>query len=414
MPCRPNKRARSIKQRFPMPLRIILLRVLFCSLALAAVFGAVGILFASHDAIWRIAATSIATAGAALLLLVASSKMDKPVPRPAALLGATLVVIEYLLALAAIWEMAIFFGSQYDDSLWLTILFIALTGVPAIAFLRMMTKPITAWAGRAGLALAAAELAMLLTVAWGGSFWSGNSTFETLAAWLPPFALLAVICLIGQGDLPRRPWRWIGIVAAATAYFAVAYGAINNIHNGGQWVVYITCVAAAIAHANIVLLCPLRPRQIWLRWLTIAAGVATTLFVALAVHVNDDGDGMISRLAGACGIVAGCGTLALAILSRLNRRFVVSPAQMAGLSDITLICPVCRKKQTLALGGASCAECRVVIHVRVEEPKCATCGYSLLMLQSGVCPECGAAVPTGLSAAGPSPASPTPQPAIAI
>jgi len=42
---------------------------------------------------------------------------------------------------------------------------------------------------------------------------------------------------------------------------------------------------------------------------------------------------------------------------------------------------------------SQCEACHVVIKVNVEEPKCATCGYSLLMLQSGICPECGTPVP---------------------
>ncbi len=93
-----------------MPMRSILLRVLFWSLALAAIFGAAGILLGSHDAIWRVASTSIATAFGALLLLAASAKMDKPVSRPACLLGVTLVVVEYLLILAGIWGTSLLFG----------------------------------------------------------------------------------------------------------------------------------------------------------------------------------------------------------------------------------------------------------------------------------------------------------------
>lgn len=384
-----------------MSFRSLLLRVLFWSLALAAVFGAMGVLFASQDLIWRVAGTSIATAVAALLLLAASSKLDKPASRPASLLAISLVVLEYLLTLAATWEMGLLFGNGRDaDSLWLTVLFIALVGIPAIAFLRMTTTAITSLAGRAGLALAMMEMGMLLLVAWENPFSTRDWIVEGLAGWLPPFALLVVICLIGHGVEPRRHWRWIGVIAAAAAYIGVAYGTIRQNHQGGEVVVYITCVAAAIAHANIVLLCPLRPAQMWLRWLTIAAGIATTFFAACATYLGQTGDGMILRLAGACGIVAGCGTLALAILARLNRRFVASPESVSGQSEITLVCPLCHKKQTLALGGAPCVGCRAQIFVRVDEPKCATCGYSLLMLQSAACPECGTPVPGSRSPAG--------------
>jgi hypothetical protein len=373
-----------------MPVRSVLLRVLFWSLAVAAVFGACGILLGSHEAMGRVAVTSIATAFAALFLLGASSTMDKPVARPAAFLAAALIVVEYLLILGAIWETgAIFGGGPYEESLWLTIIFLGLVAVPAIAFMRMATGIAAVMAGRAGLALAVVELLMLLVVAWGQSPW-GN--VEELAGWLPLYSLLVVICLIGHGLKPRRRWRWVGVIAAGLGFLIIAYGVINEIHSDGKIVVYITCVAAVIAHANIVLLCPLQPAQRWLRWSTIGAGAATTLFVALATYAGQNGDGVMPRLAGASGIIAGCGTLALVILARLNRRFVISPDAMTGVSQVTLFCPVCRKKQTLALGGAPCSECRALIRVTVEEPKCATCGYSLLMLQSGICPECGTAV----------------------
>lgn len=99
-----------------MSFRSILLRVLFWSLALAAIFGALGILFAAHDTIWRTAATSISTAGAALLLLAALSVMDKPGFRPASLLAITLIVVEYLLTLGAIWDLGPS-GYRYVDPL---------------------------------------------------------------------------------------------------------------------------------------------------------------------------------------------------------------------------------------------------------------------------------------------------------
>jgi hypothetical protein len=381
---------RSGAQSSNMPIRSALLRVLFWSLALAAVFGAMGILFGSHDALWRVAATSIATAFAALLFLGCSSTMEKPVSRPAALLAAALIVIEYLLILGAIWveDLAIGYG-PYEESLWLTILFLALVGIPAIVSMRMTKTALTAMAGRTGLALAAVEMLMLLIVAWDQSPWG---QIEELAGWLPPYALLVVVSLVGQGSKPRRPWRWAGVAAAFLGYSLIVYGIINQIHHGGEVVVYVTCLAAVLAHANVVLLCPLRPAQMWLRWSTLSAGVATSFFVALSTYIGQNGDSMNSRFAGASGIIAGCGTLALLIQARLDRRFVVPLAGMTGVSAITVICPICRKKQTLALGGAACADCHALIHVSIEEPKCATCGYSLLMLQSGICPECGTPV----------------------
>jgi hypothetical protein len=381
-----------------MPFRSILLRVLFGSLALAALFGAAGILVASHEATWDVVGTSIATAVAALLLLIASRAMDRPASRPASLLASTLIVIEYLLTLGAIWQLERIFGSsgRFDDSLWLTVLFIAMVGIPAIVFMRMATAPTTVLAGYVGLVLAGIELAMLLAMQWGTSSWSANEYLAELAGFLVLFGLITVICLIGIDFSPQRSWQWLGVSAAALGYALTAYGVIRQLNQGSQVVVSITCLAAAIAHANIVVLCALRPGQRWLRWLTIGAGTSAALFIALASGSNAtfDIDNILPRLAAACGIVAGCGTLALIILARLNRKFIVPPNAMTGVSDITLFCPICRKKQTVPLNGAACDECRVLIHVRVEEPKCEKCGYSLLMLKSAVCPECGTPVPT--------------------
>jgi hypothetical protein len=378
-----------------MSFRSLLLRVLFSSLAIAAIFGALGILFGSHDTSWRIASTAIATAVGALLLLGASRTMDDPLARQAALLATTLVVLEYLLILTAIWgQWSLFGSSSKEESLWLTIVFIALVGTPAVALLRMTRSKQTAVAGHIGLVLAAAELTLLLVIAWGDPIWTGNWFGEGLAGWLAPYTVLIVVCLIGRGGGILQLIRWLGATIAALAYSLIAYGLIRDIHHGGNVVIYFTCAAVALLHTNIVLLCPVRPRQVWLRWVTLLAGVATTFFVSAFTHVGNNGNDLFGRIAGACGILAGCGILALLVLARLNRRIVAGPNPMQGVTEIFVVCPICKKKQNLPLGTAACADCRAIIHVRVEEPKCPTCGYSLLMLRSQICPECGTPVPS--------------------
>jgi rubrerythrin len=101
---------------------------------------------------------------------------------------------------------------------------------------------------------------------------------------------------------------------------------------------------------------------------------------------------VVERLAGACGIVAGCSTLATAVLSRINKRFLPPPASIADIRPTQLTCPLCGRKQTLSPGRTNCPACNVIIELRIEEPHCAVCNYSLLMLKSDRCPECGAAV----------------------
>ncbi len=77
---------------------------------------------------------------------------------------------------------------------------------------------------------------------------------------------------------------------------------------------------------------------------------------------------MLGRLAGAAAIIAGCGTLALLVLARINRR-MVQPGLCAGeVREIVFFCPLCGTRQTIAVGGGRCATCGLGIHVRLAEP----------------------------------------------
>lgn len=97
------------------------------------------------------------------------------------------------------------------------------------------------------------------------------------------------------------------------------------------------------------------------------------------------------RLGAAGGILAACGSLAMAVLARLNRGVYVEES-VTSLSDVELVCPRCRTKQKLPLGDSACAKCGLRINIRVEEPRCATCGYLLIGAVSDRCPECGTPV----------------------
>jgi hypothetical protein len=65
---------------------------------------------------------------------------------------------------------------------------------------------------------------------------------------------------------------------------------------------------------------------------------------------------------------------------------------LSEIREITIICPGCDAKQTLPVGASSCSRCGLVIHTRIEEPRCAQCDYLLYMLKSDNCPECGTPV----------------------
>jgi hypothetical protein len=113
----------------------------------------------------------------------------------------------------------------------------------------------------------------------------------------------------------------------------------------------------------------LKPAQRWLLWGTIGAGIATGGFVDWARITSPWQEEMLGRLAGAAAIIAGCGTLALLILARINQRIVPVAATLEDLREITLTCPRCRAKQTITMGSGKCRACGLLIQVRVQEPE---------------------------------------------
>ena len=159
------------------------------------------------------------------------------------------------------------------------------------------------------------------------------------------------------------------VAAAVVAFSISAYAIIRGIHESSAFFVCVVSVAAVVAHANAMAWCPLKPAQRWLLWGTIAAGIATGGFVDLAKITNPWQEEMLGRLAGATAIIAGCGTLALLVLARINQRIVPVAATLADLREITLMCPRCRAKQTIAIGSGKCGACGLVIQVRVQEPE---------------------------------------------
>jgi len=158
----------------------------------------------------------------------------------------------------------------------------------------------------------------------------------------------------------------------------------------------LSAVAAVATYANIVGFAPLPVTQSWLRKSCVVCAAATAtalvLYAAYESHLLPDlPDEELVRLGSAGGILTSCGSLAMAVLARLNRGVFVEES-LTPLSDVELTCPRCRTKQRLPLGDSVCSKCSLRINIRVEEPRCVTCGYLLVGAVSNRCPECGTPV----------------------
>jgi MFS family permease len=367
-------------------LRKLILKVLLWSLGLAAIAGVLAVLVA-NDIIWRIVGTGILTAAAALVTLPLSHMVDRKKMRSAGLFGLVVVVIEFLLFLALIWELhAILPVWRSEENVLMTIGAVGGASVAATLLLLAVQRPDARVAGMAGLGLTSAFFVAAMIGSWVPPKWV-EEWWAT--AWIIAiFGALSVAALVGTGTGDRRHWRWIGAAASAVAAYMLIAAAWTS---AADWETMSLFIAAGIyvAFANLVMRVPLKPGQGWLRTGTLLAGAATAVLSELIVF--DYRDEIVTRSDAAAAILASCGTLALLVLARLNRRVDFEPLSQE-MRQITVFCPRCRKKQTLELGGAACKACGLRIEVRAEEPRCAQCGYLLYQLTSDVCPECGASI----------------------
>jgi hypothetical protein len=346
-----------------MTIRKVLLRIVFASLALAAGFGAAGVIFAGHDTLWRIVWTCAATAVGALLVFGSSSLLEREETWSPGVMSVLLFVGEYLLNLGLIWEV---FG-QAQDQAGLTVLFLALTGFPALVFVGIQRRPATLVAARAGLAASAVSFLLLMIGTWGRGWGTrdfGHNHWFDVSGSLAPFAFLAVLSLIGTG-LDRRHWRWAGVAAAAAAFSMATYAILLDIRRASSLFVCIASVAVVVALANALLRLPLASNQRWLRRATIAFAITAAGFVDVGSITRPWQQEMLGRLAGATAIMAGCGTLALLVLGRVNRRIPPPESSWADVRQVTLVCPRCHRKQTIAIESGSCPACGLGIVVRL-------------------------------------------------
>jgi hypothetical protein len=374
--------------------RRLLLYAMLASLALAAAAGVLGVLSPGQEVIWRLVGTAFLTSIACALLLAASRFIEKPQMRFSSIAGMSLVVVEYLLGLLLVWEVV--FSNYVSESIGLSMLAIAGAGIPIVVMLRVMMKPDGRLAAIAGLVLLGLSLLTMLAGAWvRGGF---SSDFELMGCgwFVELYSFPIIACLIGFGE--KRYWRWIGIIASAIACFLICYAIIAHIDDHAPAAfAWATIVAIFFAHANLSLRANLTPGQAWLRWATIAAAGGTGVMVGmLASKGSNSSDDFLVRAAAAGGICAGCGSMAMAILARMNRkveREMVAPTE---ITEMAITCPGCKKSQTVPLGESACGGCGLRFSIKVDEPRCETCGYLLYHLKSGRCPECGTAIGSSL------------------
>lgn len=382
-----------------MPTRNVFLRIMLWSLGLAAVGGVLAVLSLNRSLAWRVVWTGFTTAIACGIMIPVGALVDRKETRSAGLVGMGAVVVEFLLAMLLIWDvprqvLLLNIEGEIAGTMGLGL------GVSVFVpcFLILARKPYGAWAGRAGIVFTLAAFAAWLVAVWlPYSQQRGqirDNWGETGAA-LSVLGVFAVLCLVGSGRADPRRWRYVGVVAGSVAccmwLLDIWIGAGSDL--GHVIFCGLLCLATVVAHANVSVRAAIAPEHAWVRTCTLVAAAFTALMIE-AVVIDERQypvlgySELTGRLAAAGGIVTACGTLAIAVFARFDRRVDYESAT-ADLSRISVVCPRCSKKQMIGVGDSVCASCKLRISIRLEEPRCPKCDYLLFGLTTNRCPECG-------------------------
>ena len=381
--------------------RQTLFRAMLWALGMSAALGVFAVLTQGGTLVWRIVGTGITTAAACGLMLPTSMLVDRKPTRTAGLLGMSVIILEFVLTLLLIWDLPGVLGlTGWTDSIAQTILFVALGTGTIMLSLRLTAEKMGRIAGPIGIGGTVAWFLVFMIPAWVD--WSGQREEDWYLSGMVVAAVgaLSMLATAGMGTEPRRHWRVVGVVGALVA--GVLWLGDIWVGRGSDpgFVTFVLSLTTSlvVGYANVVILFPLRPGQAWLRTAALLATVATALFIDIIAidaechffRINED---LFIRFASAGGILAGCGSLALCVLARMNRK-IDFDTRIGEVTRVTVICPRCQRKQNHDTGDSACATCGLRISIHVEEPRCRQCDYLLIGLTSDRCPECGEPLPT--------------------
>src|SRR5262245_32645879 len=201
-----------------MGFRRILLRIMLWSLAAAAGLGILAMLFFREETIWRVIGTAVITAIAAGLMLACTRGADNPKARTAGVLAMALVVLEFMLAMLLIWatSLSFIFGGRREEEIGLTMFALAVTGIPAVAMVRLLQVPKARFASPVVLSLARVGLAGMVLASWVEGTWRLQETLWETAGAGGSISVVGLMCLAGIG-VDRRHWRWVGVASVLVA-----------------------------------------------------------------------------------------------------------------------------------------------------------------------------------------------------
>lgn len=360
-------------------------KVMLGSLAMAAILGVAGVLFAKMDVVWRVTGTALLTSVSAALLWQAAVRLEQN--RTAMKVAQAGVVLFYVFALGGIWD----FG--HAERCWLTAVICLSTLSVAAGGWSLRHQPDYRHAG-----LLATVAAVLSGICWLFGVWVGDSFDLTFRFPFIGFAVAgwsagAAVCLIGVGTVPVRPWRWIGVVATVVGFLLSIYAIYHEwTESISDWIFVAASVVVVVMHAVLCIAIRSAPARLPVRTIAIIATIATAVFCDLIMLLEFGRNDLLVRLATASGIVASASTIATAFIIQRHAKHLrtvgtvgtVAADGAAGLGamagqetsssggipstiyrSVTLACPACHQQIDVPTGRSVCPNCKLAFNLEI-------------------------------------------------
>lgn len=376
-----------------MNLQRTLLRLMLLTLGIAAAVGVVAIFF-STGVMGRVALTALVGGVCIGLAIPVSKLLDSEKSRAGGLLGLSSIVLALVTFLAAIW-IRLFASWDTEIQLTLTGLLVLIGGMLGGFLLPFASRTGVHWASRAAVAADLATMAFLASAIW----FDSDPIQEQLAqtgGHIGGSGAAIALCLIGLGT-SMRLWQWAGVLGGLAQVCLGLLGTWVVQSDDPTWYVIAAALSVVVGHANVITRVPAGDSGIWAKLASIggmaSAGVAIILLCVVTEGFHGSEPEMLTRLLGASGIVAACGTMAVLVMYRLNKRPPGGGETVAQIAGVQVVCPNCGRKRTAPIGESACDTCGLLLAIQVREPRCVTCDYLLMGVKGGKCPECGTQIP---------------------
>jgi hypothetical protein len=372
--------------------RLIAVRVLYYSLAFAALTGVAAVFVpANSSLLGRILGTAISTGISAGFMLIAVKGLENPKTRPfGAAIGIIICIVLPLIYLT-IWLNAIaLLSNKVIEHLALTAVVVFFCGIPLTFGARLITNK--QWKLSGYFLMLCWTLLIFLWIfdVWRGGIgtnnyikaiaipiaWCSPVTVLLLLRWpksVPSLILLTITCVI---------WQWYG-------------GIVDDWKENSKPLAAIFIFGWIPCSRSLWYLLTLRREAYAIRKLELAATSIASLALAFCfgyawtVLTGYESD-ILLRLGIASSILGGTSVLAVFITQVLRMSMYVAKSSV----PLHAICPRCEDKIILQQGKSTCPTCNLHFKVLFESPNCRACEYDLTGTDKKLCPECGEPIST--------------------